>query len=146
MNTQLPLRTCVSAYLYTPDGRFLLAEKPRPHHTHQLPQGGVEPDETLPQALIREIHEEINLKITNPTPTNLTHTYPWPPDKQKLRGFRGQTIHFFTCPLPPDQTPTPDQNEIIATHLVTLPQAKKLIEDPHYFQIISQLHAQIHQN
>lgn len=147
-NANLPIRQCSAVFLYTPDGRFLLAEKNRPKFSWQLAQGGVEEGESHANAAIRETEEELGLKLKNVTDSGLTYTYEWPKEQQEKRGFWGQEVHFFLAPLPLDQeikynpdTPEEPQN----SQLVTLNEAEKMLANPPYFEIIKQLYAQANQ-
>jgi len=147
-NHKLTVRPCVAVFLYTEDGRFLLAEKNRPHNRWQIAQGGVEEGESHAEGARREMREELGLELSHLTPTSLTYIYEWPEVQKKLRGFWGQEVHFFLAKLPTDQKikyNAADPKEPQNSKLVTLAEAEKLIENPAYFQIIQKLHAQAHQ-
>ncbi len=146
--SKLPIRACSGVFLYTKDDRFLLAEKNRPNHPWQLPQGGVEKGETHAEAAKREIQEELGLKLEKLTEAEVIHTYEWPKKLQSERGFWGQEVHFFLAELPlnqeikydPDNLDEPQNSKI-----VTISEAEKLLKDPLYFEIIKKLHAQANQ-
>ena len=66
--------------LLRPDGTVLLgnrpADKPWPGWW-ELPGGKLEPDETVLQALARELHEELGIEVTAATPwVTYVHAYP----------------------------------------------------------------------
>jgi len=57
--------------LFQPDGRFLLTTRPhgKAYAGHwEFPGGKLEPGETVPQALARELHEELGIHIQDPMP------------------------------------------------------------------------------
>lgn len=56
----LPYRRCIGAFLINRDGRVLVGQRvDRAEPAWQLPQGGIEPNETPRQAVLRELAEEI---------------------------------------------------------------------------------------
>ena len=58
------LRTVVGIVIH--DGNTLIFQRPKTSHAYGLwcfPGGKVEQDETVPQALVREIHEEVGIHI-----------------------------------------------------------------------------------
>ncbi len=70
-------------------GQYLAAQRP-PHAKHagfwEFPGGKVKVCESLEQALVRELHEELGVKIENPIYWQcVTHTYP----------ERSVRVHFF---------------------------------------------------
>ena len=70
----------VAAALYDEQGRVLIADRPAGKHMAgrwEFPGGKVGNDETLPDALSRELHEELGIKVDAARPLmNLTHDYP----------------------------------------------------------------------
>ncbi|MCF8610289.1 NUDIX domain-containing protein [Gordonia sp. HY285] len=59
-------RTVVAGAIYADDGRLLLAQRAYPPELAglwELPGGKVEPGETLDQALVRELCEELNVDV-----------------------------------------------------------------------------------
>lgn len=60
---QLPLRPCVYGFIFDPTGRILLAKDAFSQNRWIVPGGGIEPGETLEQALKREFLEETGLEV-----------------------------------------------------------------------------------
>lgn len=60
-----PLVACVGAVVHDASGRLLLIRRGRPPHAGRwtLPGGRVEPGETLPRAIEREVLEETGLRV-----------------------------------------------------------------------------------
>jgi len=57
---KLPYRRCIGAFLINRHGRVLVGQRAdRQEPAWQLPQGGIEPNETPRQAVLRELAEEI---------------------------------------------------------------------------------------
>lgn len=62
----------VAAVIYRPDGRFLLAQRPRGKVYEgywEFPGGKIEPGESAPAALTRELREELGIEVRQ--------AYPW---------------------------------------------------------------------
>lgn len=78
---------------------FLLVKKPHWNDWWDFPQGGLEEGESLEQALIRELEEELGVKeFADPFNTKLTHkrlfseeTLKHYPDK----GFKGKELSYL---------------------------------------------------
>ena len=87
-------RACVGIVLRNVDGLIFLAERHDAPGSWQMPQGGLDNGETIEQAALRELSEEIgtrNARIVGITAD--WHYYDFPPElrKQKWRGkWRGQ--------------------------------------------------------
>ena len=99
-------RPNVAALLVNQAGRLLVCERLLIPGAWQFPQGGVDPGETLEEAIVREIEEEVGLK---PEHYRIEHSrggyryrYPEkvigakPPEKA---GFVGQEQTYFLCRL-----------------------------------------------
>jgi len=148
-----PYRNAVGIAFYQ-DNKIFLARKDRPAHAWQLPQGGVDPGETLEQGIIRETFEELRLKIQNPTKTDIIYTYEWlnPTEVHPIKDkYRGQIVKFFLHPMPADQTPKfgmhDEAGEPVEGKLVTLEEALDLVESEQYKEeVIRPLYALISQS
>jgi 8-oxo-dGTP diphosphatase len=70
----------VAAALCDPQGRILIAQRPATKHMAgrwEFPGGKVAAAETEPQALLRELYEELGVQVREPQfCLRLTHTYP----------------------------------------------------------------------
>lgn len=89
----------VAAVIENTDGKILIAK--RPLHVHQgglweFPGGKVEPDESIDQALQRELSEELNIQIKhNQALIQIQHNYPDKSvflDVRHVRAFCGAAI------------------------------------------------------
>lgn len=91
-----PTRVIVVGVIRNPGGDYLLCRMPPDRGVFPgewgLPGGGVEPGETLEQALRREIREEVGLEIEQITPLFFTDaTYP----KTSADGTRREIYMIF---------------------------------------------------
>ncbi len=78
------------AIILRADGRFLLARRPdgKPYAGYwEFPGGKVEPGESVPQALARELREELGLTVTRAYPW-VTQVFDYPHATVKLHFFR----------------------------------------------------------
>ena len=98
--SERPYRPCVGIMLINKDGLVLIAQRiDQRAEAWQMPQGGVEDDETPSQAAMRELEEEIG---TNRAEI-ITESEAWIPydlprdlaDKVWRGRFRGQTQKWF---------------------------------------------------
>jgi len=69
----LPYRPCVGVVLANADGRVLIAERLDMPGAWQMPQGGIDPDESPREACYRELEEEIGV---GPALADVTAEYP----------------------------------------------------------------------
>lgn len=85
-----PITEVAVAVMLRFDGKFLLAQRP-PGKAYagywEFPGGKLEAGETAQQALVREIQEELGVRVTVAYPW-LTHTFTYPHARVKLRFFR----------------------------------------------------------
>lgn len=111
------LRVGVVAAVRRSDGRLLAFERSDLSGEWQLPQGGVESDETLEQAAWRELHEETGLdgnQVALVDEYDGWTAYLWP--EPMRRGDRLGQAHrwFFFEPIVEPIAPTPDGSEFCA--------------------------------
>ena len=99
-------RPNVAAIIQRNDGKILWCERSKPPHSWQFPQGGMNDNETLVEALFRELHEELGVqdpskyfKIKQTLPETLRYRFPSNVIKRYLnRGipsYIGQEQHWF---------------------------------------------------
>ena len=85
-----PLTEVAVAIILRADGKFLLAQRP-PGKAYagywEFPGGKVEVNETVRDALVREIHEELGLHLTQTYPW-LTQTFDYPHARVNLHFYR----------------------------------------------------------
>ncbi|MFY9287810.1 MAG: RNA pyrophosphohydrolase [Alphaproteobacteria bacterium] len=98
---QLPYRRGVGLCLFNAQGLVLVAERRDRRGAWQMPQGGIQKDEDLRVAALRELKEEIgtdNAEIIAMLPEKLTYEFP---DWLQYRGgvfrgkYRGQEQDWF---------------------------------------------------
>ncbi|MEH3037417.1 MAG: NUDIX domain-containing protein [Sphingomonas adhaesiva] len=100
----------VKVLLFDPDGRVLLVRHGYGRSDlFMLPGGGVARRESPAAAAVREIREELDCAITDPTPIA---TY-----RARAEGRR-DTVHLFSARTA--DRPTPDGREIIEARFVAL--------------------------
>jgi len=89
-------RKNVAAVVINNDGKVLVGWK---HNAWQLPQGGVDPDENLEEAVIRELSEEIGTdKFTILKKSEFFHNYDWPENvrvTKRKKMYSGQCQKYF---------------------------------------------------
>jgi len=100
-------RPNVAALILDAKGRLLICERHNCPGAWQFPQGGVDPGETLRDALHREVREEVGLlpKHYKVLAQRDGYRYLYPPDvrSKKLRkhGNHGQEQTYYLCQLKP---------------------------------------------
>ena len=104
-------RSNVAALIVRADGSLLICERWTVPGAWQFPQGGVDPGETLEQALFREVREEIgigpkHLRILKRR-TGYRYLYPEEVRQKKLQkhGNQGQEQTYYLCELLPTAPP-----------------------------------------
>jgi len=100
-------RPNVAALIVNPDGGLLICERWTTPGAWQFPQGGVDPGESLTQALGREVHEEVGLQASDyeVIAHREGYRYLYPPEvrerKLQKHGNHGQEQTYFLCQLKP---------------------------------------------
>lgn len=104
----LRYRPNVAALVVNEDGGLLICERTTIPGAWQFPQGGVDAGESLEQALIREVREEIGLTGSHyeviDRRDGYRYLYPERARGKKLKkhGNHGQEQTYFLCLLKPD--------------------------------------------
>lgn len=124
------------------EGRVLLSQRRIGSHLEGLwefPGGKVEPGETSFQALIRELHEELGIRVLYAT-RHLSITHRYPEIMVRLQVYRvehweeeafsreGQVVCWFD-PLEINELPTPEASRSII-HSLMLPEYYYITPDP----------------
>jgi 8-oxo-dGTP pyrophosphatase MutT (NUDIX family) len=150
----MPYRQTVAALITRPkkgakyNVELLLAHKPRKNHAWGLPQGGTERGESYMQTAVREVREELGIEIVIDKVTEISDRYKWPWFFiQKMipvygRRFRGQQRRYVVAHMKPNQTITPDQDELDTFKWVTIDELDDLIESPVYLANIKKVLAE----
>ena len=98
-------RSNVAALVVDPSGSLLICERANVPGAWQFPQGGVDPGESLEQALFREVREEVGLEAEHYEVTAMRkgYRYLYPEDirekKVRKHGSHGQEQTYFLCRL-----------------------------------------------
>jgi len=101
-------RPNVAALVVNSTGGLLICERATFAGAWQFPQGGVDPGETLEQALFREVREEVGLLPRHYDVVEhrdgYRYLYPAHEKKKKIRkhGSHGQEQTYFLCRLKSD--------------------------------------------
>ncbi len=95
----LPYRPCVGIMLLNPEGLVLVAERNDAPGAWQMPQGGIDPEETPAEAAFRELQEEIGTdaaEIMAESPDWVTYDLPPHLVGKVWKGrYRGQRQKWF---------------------------------------------------
>ncbi len=123
--------------------QFLLLHKPRRSDAWQLPQGGVEGDETIEAAALRELMEEAgigNCMVLGKS--DRVYKYDFPPSFRRFRpdNVCGQTIAFVFALVDPATVVKVDGKEIDAHVWVTLPQIFTYVRRKAYADLVAALY------
>jgi len=97
MKVSRDYKQTVSALILNEDNLVLLTHnKNHGPNFWKMPQGGVEPEESLEEAIKREIQEELSSTAFSVLKkSGIDYRYTWPKDTQKKKGFVGPKISFF---------------------------------------------------
>lgn len=94
----------MAALLLNAEGALLICERLSIPGAWQFPQGGVDPGETLGEAVVREVREEVGLEPEDYTIAESRGGYCYDYPEKALRakplhkaGFRGQEQTYFLC-------------------------------------------------
>jgi putative (di)nucleoside polyphosphate hydrolase len=133
----------VSALILNKEGDKILLTHNKSHGPDfwKMPQGGVEPGETLEEAIKREMKEELSsTSFTVIKQSDVKYKYDWPENVQLKKGFKGPKVTFFIlrCNDPSSLKPNPEINELdgikwvdldtLPSHFSTLPEFADTIQ------------------
>lgn len=93
-----PYRKNVGIVVFNRAGEVLLGERVNYPGSLQFPQGGIDPGEEPGAAALRELEEEIGLRLSGPPNGEIKEwlRYDFPPDiPKKLRKFQGQEQKWY---------------------------------------------------
>jgi len=135
----------VSVLILNEDNKVLLTHnKSHGPNFWKLPQGGVEPGESLEEAIKREVKEELNsTSFSVLKQSEIEYKYDWPKEVQEEKGFIGPKLTFFILRCEDQSTLKPNEEELdglkwvhldtLPSHFSTLPEfidiVKKLVEE-----------------
>ncbi|MEI8230047.1 MAG: NUDIX domain-containing protein [Candidatus Peregrinibacteria bacterium] len=136
-------RNCASIVVFRPaqggrDFEVLLLKKPRKRDSWQLPQGGVEEDETTKEAAVRELSEEAGLEVECIGESATIFQYEFPKSFRRFRpdNVRGQRIGFIFGKTTRDVVVTVDQKEITEYQWVRPVGLSRFIRREEYLNVI----------
>ena len=130
----------VSAFILSKNGKVLLTHnKNHGPKFWKLPQGGVEAGESLKEAVMREMKEELNLSsLSILKQSRVEYKYDWPKEVQEKKGFVGPSLTFFILRCKNRSTLKPNEEELdglkwvnldnLHLHFSTLPDFAKIIK------------------
>lgn len=97
------LRPNVALLLLNSEGRLLICERFKIRNAWQFPQGGVDEGESLDEALVREVEEEVGLPPgcydIEEVKGGYQYFYPGKGVKKKSGRFAGQEQTYYQCRL-----------------------------------------------
>ncbi|ORZ03742.1 NUDIX hydrolase domain-like protein [Syncephalastrum racemosum] len=114
---------------------YLVVRKPRKDNAWQFPQGGVDKDETVVQAALRELREEcgqdIKVRLKDDNHPCGSYEYLYPPHFQRWADLDGNKVEYIRAEWMAGQC-QPDKIEIVDFAWLTAEELKKIIESPTY--------------
>lgn len=114
-------RKAVMAILLRSDGSFLIGSSPR-DGGYKFPQGGLEPDEEPENGLVREVFEELGIKIERDKiffRKENTVRYSYPNSEKYSSKFIGQEMFVFGVLLEDHVIPKAQDDEFDEFHWIT---------------------------
>jgi putative (di)nucleoside polyphosphate hydrolase len=123
------------------DGKFLLVHKPRKNHAWQFPQGGVDEGETLEQAGLRELQEELGTdKFQGFEKSSHVFFYNFPVDYVRDDKYTGHKQSYFLVEFTgSDSDIQLDSKELDEFRWVYQNELPEYIESPEYLKKVNQV-------
>jgi putative (di)nucleoside polyphosphate hydrolase len=123
--------------------QLLLLHKPRKKDAWQLPQGGVEGEESTEQAALRELKEEAGIEgvmVLGKSPDVYQYDFP-----QSFRRFRpdnvcGQRIEYIFTLAPEDAVVRVDGKEIDDHVWISLSELSRFVKRKEYLELTEKLY------
>jgi putative (di)nucleoside polyphosphate hydrolase len=98
MNNKEPkYRPNVAAILRNREGKILICERVQVRNAWQFPQGGVDSGESLEEALVRELWEEIGLDAKDFRIVEKRGGYRYRFPSGRKKGYEGKDQTYFLC-------------------------------------------------
>lgn len=97
-----PLRTCVVGVITDANGKLLVGERANLNDCWQFPQGGVEPGESLIDALYRELGEEIgcsDIEVIKTGDRVIDYLFPADLQSRITKHYSGQSQTWYLARL-----------------------------------------------
>ncbi len=123
--------------------QILIVHKPRKKDAWQLPQGGMEPGETVEQAALRELKEEASLTgCTVLGISNRVYEYTFPESYRRFRpdNIKGQQIRFVYALAPADAAVTVDNKEIDQYQWIDIRDLSRTVKRKAYVELVRDLY------
>lgn len=124
--------------------QLLLLQKPRKRDSWQLPQGGVEGNETVEEAALRELKEEAGIGgVRILGKSGEVYQYDFPQSYRRFRpdNVRGQRIEYVFALAPSDCAVHVDGHEIVSHAWVDPAQLHLYLRRKEYLAFVRQLFA-----
>ncbi len=136
-------RLCASMIVLRRGGRgetlVLIVHKPRRRDSWQIPQGGVEPGETVIEGGKRELEEETGIKPSGKilkTPFFYEYTYPAAFMKREKPLYNGQMLEFLAVAAPKDVRVQVDNDELDDYRWVSPKNLKRYLKRTDYRKVV----------
>lgn len=137
-------RACASIIVFKKDEnppKILLLHKPRKKDSWQIPQGGVDGDETHEEAGLRELKEESGLDGKVIGKSKIVYQYDFPDSYRRFRpdNVCGQRLEFCFAVIEGSDEVLVDQSEIDSFAWATKNEIGNYIKRKEYLELVKKL-------